>query len=127
MHRGALMSSCSKLMLVPVPHHARTITRMGACCTLALSALAVAGCGESDAARSKRLKLMDEAREVGFAMGIAERCGLEHPWTRGMPSAYDDSLDGWKVASAFQSGYAESRAIDRPCIHGIAGRPPRTY
>lgn len=92
---------------------------------LVLSAFVVAGCGESDADRSKRLELMDEAHEVGFAMGIAERCGLEHPWTRGMPSAYDDSLKEGAITSAFQSGYAESRRLDQPCIYGIAGRPPR--
>ena len=68
---------------------------------------------------------MDEAYEVGFAMGLAERCGLDRQWSRGMPSRYDDSLGEAQVASAFQSGYAEARALDRPCVHGIAGRSPR--
>lgn len=99
--------------------------RMLAIFTLGLSSIGMSGCGESTAEREKRLKLMDEAREVGFAMGLAERCGLDHQWTRGMPSAYDDSTGEWKVAAAFQAGYAESRALDRPCVHGIAGRPPR--
>ena len=85
-------------------------------------ALALGGCGESD---SERLRLMDEAYEVGFAMGIAERCGLDHRWSRDIPSRYDDSRDEWKMAAAFQSGYGQARALERPCIYGITGRPPR--
>ena len=93
--------------------------------TIMVVSLALTGCGESDAERRERLQLMDEASEVGFAMGLAERCGLDHQWSRGMPSRYDDSLDESALASAFQSGYARARALDRPCINGIAGRAPR--
>jgi hypothetical protein len=121
MHHRALMSSCSKLMVVPVPV-ARAITRMGVCCALALSALAMAGCGESDAARAERLNLMDEADEVGFAQGIAERCGLDYQWSRSVPSRYDDSLDEGEIASAWQSGYFRARDLDQACIYGIEGR-----
>lgn len=94
--------------------------------TLALILAGLAGCGESDETKAKRLQLMDEAHEVGFAMGLAERCGLDHRWSRGMPSRYDESLDEWKMASAFRSGYEAARALERPCIYGITGRPPRS-
>jgi hypothetical protein len=91
---------------------------------LVVGSFGLAGCGDSEEERSRLLR---EAREGGFAMGIAERCGLEHQWSRGMPSRYDDSTGDGKIASAWQSGYSRARALDQPCIYGMEGRPPRTY
>lgn len=88
-------------------------------------AVSLLGCGESDKAKAKRLQLMDEAHEVGFAMGLAERCGLDHRWSRDMPSRYDDSTGEGKLEAAFASGYGQARALERPCIYGITGRPQR--
>lgn len=92
------------------------------CLVLVLFAFAMAGCGESDA---ERFQLLDEADEVGFAQGIAERCGLDYQWSKSAPSKYDDSMEEGKIASAWQAGYFRAKRLDEPCIHGIAGRAPR--
>jgi hypothetical protein len=102
-----------------------TLLRSPTLLVLAVASFMLQGCGESDSERLERLQLMDEAQEVGFAMGLAERCGLEHQWSRNVPSRYDDSLGDSITASAFQSGYAEARGLDQPCIYGISGRAPR--
>lgn len=85
----------------------------------------LAACGESRKAKTERLKLIDEAYEVGVAIGLAERCGLEYAWSSGVPKQYDDSLKSGAIASAFQSGYAYTRSLSFPCLNNSRGRPPR--
>lgn len=87
--------------------------------------LAIAGCGSDGDEQLQAASMQEEAFEVGFAFGIAERCGLDHTWTRGMPSKYDDSRGSWVLAKAFHADYAKPRGLDKPCIYGIEGRPPR--
>lgn len=40
---------------------------------------------ESKKAKSERLRLMDEAYEVGVAIGLAESCGVNYPLSCGIP------------------------------------------
>lgn len=86
----------------------------------------LAACDESTKAKTERLRLMDEAYEVGVAIGLAERCGLEYAWSSGVPKMYDDSLKRGNLASAFQSGYAYTRSLSFPCLNNSRGRPPRS-
>jgi hypothetical protein len=81
---------------------------------------------ESDKAKAERNRLMDEAYEVGVAIGLAERCGIEHPWSAGVPKQYDDSLKSGSAATSFQSGYTYARSLTHPCVNGSRGRPPRS-
>jgi hypothetical protein len=68
----------------------------------------LANCGDSGPSE-------DEAYNVGYDMGLADECGRRGVVKQPMPSAYDDSLDEGKLASAFQSGYWAARNETRPC------------
>lgn len=94
---------------------------------LLFAALTFLSACESDKAKSERYRLMDEAYEVGVAIGLAERCGIEHPWSSGVPKQYDDSLKNGVIASAFQSGYSYTRSLSYPCLNGSRGRSPRSH
>lgn len=60
-------------------------------------------------------EMLDEAYRVGFDMGLADECSRRGEIKEPMPSAYDDSLDGGKLAAAFQAGYWDARNQSRPC------------
>lgn len=57
----------------------------------------------------------DEAYNVGYDMGLADECSHRGVLKQPMPSAYGDSLDEGKMASAFQRGYWAARNETRPC------------
>lgn len=56
-----------------------------------------------------------EAYNVGYDMGLADECSRRGVVKQPMPSAYDDSLDAGRLASAFQNGYWAARNDARPC------------
>lgn len=87
--------------------------------SLAFVTLLIASCGEDELLTAARA---DEARMVGYYIGIAERCGPDARHSKGIPSLYDDSRDDGKMSQAFLSGYQRALREDRPCIHGIQGR-----
>lgn len=68
----------------------------------------LASCGDSGPSE-------EEAFHVGYDMGLADECSTRGVVKQPMPSAYDDSLDEGKLASAFQGGYWAARNETRPC------------
>lgn len=76
---------------------------------IAISAImALASCGDSGPS-------LDEAYNVGYHMGLADKCSKRGVVKEPMPSAYDDSLGEGKLTSAFQSGYWTAWNESKPC------------
>ena len=69
----------------------------------------LSGCG------SKPSPSTSEAYEVGFDLGIADRCGRTDRRSMQMPSAYDDSMGSGKLENAFSNGYNQAMSEANPC------------
>lgn len=67
------------------------------------------------AACSPSVGELNEAYEVGFDLGLADRCTTLDRESMRAPKAYDDSLGSGRLADAFSSGYAEAKSIGNPC------------
>lgn len=57
----------------------------------------------------------EEAYQVGFDLGIVDRCGPPNRRNQPMPAAYDDSLGSGKLEAAFSDGYNDAHAVQNPC------------
>lgn len=58
---------------------------------------------------------LDEAYQVGYDAAVADNCRRHGPRPVMIPSAYDDSLEGGRLASAFQEGYSDGDRHGTTC------------
>ena len=56
-----------------------------------------------------------EAFNVGFDLGIADRCGRINRSRTQMPSAYDDSMGRGRLEAAFSDGYNQAKRQPNAC------------
>lgn len=82
-------------------------TRIKASAVVLCMSLILFGCGRGPTPQ--------EAFNVGFDLGIADRCGRINRSGMQMPSAYDDSMGRGRLEAAFSDGYNQAKRQPNAC------------